>query len=399
MYNDYRVIDADAHIAEPYDLWTDFMEPEYYDRRPMVGPRDQWRWNAGKGQWFLPGELFPQGTRPRGTIQGGGPNRAVVRKTDDFLPSKFGDAYSLGFTAESRVTDMDRYGWDKQVLIDNFPLPMRTITEGADQGLLWACTRAYNNWARSFADTAPSRLKNVGVMPDQHDIEGLVTEARRVVEKLGAVTIVVPRPAKGKAWHDPEYDSFWALAEELDFPMSFHGVRSGEPHVGTRYQPRHMVSGPEVALEHAMGFAFENMLSMGHMIFLGVMERFPKMRCGFLEGNAGWLPFWLGRLDDHSIRDKRQGMWFDSDALKLTPSEYFKRQGFVACDGDEFGLKGTVTLVGEDYVVWNTDYPHDDAPDPDKAVTDLLGQDIPESAKRKILWDNSVGLYGQRILS
>ena len=79
-----------------------------------------------------------------------------------------------------------------------------------------------------------------------------------------------------------------------------------------------------------MGFAFENMLSMGHMIFLGVMDRFPKMRCGFLEGNAGWLPFWLGRLDDHSIRDKRQGMWFDSDALKLTPSEYFKRQGFVA---------------------------------------------------------------------
>ena len=87
------------------------MEPEYYDRRPMVGPRDQWRWNAGKGQWFLPGELFPQGTRPRGTIQGGGPNRAVVRKTDDFLPSKFGEAYAAGFTAESRVTDMDRYGW------------------------------------------------------------------------------------------------------------------------------------------------------------------------------------------------------------------------------------------------------------------------------------------------
>ena len=103
------------------------------------------------------------------------------------------------------------------------------------------------------------------------------------------------------------------------------------------------------------------------------------MRCGFLEGNAGWLPFWLGRLDDHCIRDKRQGMWFDSDALKLTPSEYFKRQGFVACDGDEFGLKGTVTLVGEDYVVWNTDYPHDDAPDPDRAVTDLLSQDSPRA--------------------
>ena len=71
----------------------------------------------------------------------------------------------------------------------------------------------------------------------------------------------------------------------------------------------------------------------------------------------------------------------------------------MACDGDEFGLKASVLLVGEDYIVWNTDYPHDDAPDPDRAVESLLEQDIPESSKRKILWDNSVKLYGDRILA
>ena len=56
-------------------------------------------------------------------------------------------------------------------------------------------------------------------------------------------------------------------------------------------------------------------------------------------------------------------------------------------------------LVGEDNIVWNTDYSHPDAPDPDKAVPFLLDQDIPESAKRKILWDNSVRLYGERLIA
>ena len=36
MWKDFKVLDADAHMQEPFDLWSDFMEPEYYDRRPIV---------------------------------------------------------------------------------------------------------------------------------------------------------------------------------------------------------------------------------------------------------------------------------------------------------------------------------------------------------------------------
>ena len=104
------------------------------------------------------------------------------------------------------------------------------------------------------------------------------------------------------------------------------------------------------------------MISLGHLIFLGVMERFPNLRVSFLEGNAGWLPFWLGRLNDHGMREKRQGMWYDMEEMPLKPSEYFLRQGFVACDPDEFHLKGVVDALGDDNIVWNTDYSHPDAP-------------------------------------
>ena len=397
MYQGYKVIDADAHITEPNDLWSEFMEPEFYDRRPIVGdPEDD---RPGARRTFGPCELFPEGNKPKGTLMGGGHQRRAQRSLQDFMPQKYGEAWDVAFTPESRVKDMERLGWDKMVCIDNFPGPIRAIQEGADQALLWACARAYNNYSRSFCDTGASKLKMVAVVPDQHDAEGLITETRRAVAELGAVTVIVPRPTKGVGWHDPQYYPFWALAEELDFPMSFHGVQSGAPRVGARYQPRHLVSGPEVALEHAMSFSFENMVSMGHVILLGLLEKFPNMRCSFLEGNAGWVPFWLGRLDDHSIQDRRQGMWFDTDPLPLKASEYFQRQCFVACDPDEAALKGAVMHLGEDNIVWNTDYSHPDAPDPDKAVPMLLAQDISDSAKHKILWDNSVRLYGNRILS
>ena len=123
------------------------------------------------------------------------------------------------------------------------------------------------------------------------------------------------------------------------------------------------------------------------------------MRFACLEGNAGWLPFWLGRLDDHAVEGRRQAVFFDAPPLKMKPSDYFRRQGFVACDGDEAAVKAAVDLVGDDFVVWNTDYPHPDAPDPDKALDSFLAQPISDAAKKKILWDNPLKLFGKQMAS
>ena len=82
--------------------------------------------------------------------------------------------------------------------------------------------------------------------------------------------------------------------------------------------------------------------------------------------------------------------------LPLAPSEYFKRQCSVACDADEGALKPVVEYLNGANIVFNTDYPHPDAPMPG-AVQTFLDADIPEDAKRKILWDNSVALYGDRV--
>ena len=386
MWKGFRVIDADAHMQEPYDLWSEFMEPEFYDRRPIVNDYENKQFFH-----YSPCEIFPEGTGRGGA---GGDRGRRPPKVTQRNREKFGDAYDATWSAESRLKDMDRYGWDKMVLIPGTGAgPVRA--EGKDQDLVWAVTRAYNNWSLDFASADPSRLKMVVATPNQHDIEGLLAEVRRCLEK-GAITVQMPMAMKGKHWHDPEYAGLWELAIEHDAPVSFHGVPSGRPHSSARHGDG---GGVIVALDHAVGFPFENMISMGHLIYTGILERHPMLRVSFLEGSAGWLPFWLGRMDDHAVPGHRQEVFFDAPTLPLKPSEYFFRQGFVACDGDEAALKGAVDLSGDDHIVWNTDYPHADAPDPDKAIPSLLDQPISEESKKKILWDNPIRLYGQKIVS
>jgi predicted TIM-barrel fold metal-dependent hydrolase len=71
----------------------------------------------------------------------------------------------------------------------------------------------------------------------------------------------------------------------------------------------------------------------------------------------------------------------------MQPSEYFYRNFFVACRGDERTLKSVVELCGDNNFLWNTDYPHPDGTWP-TALRKLYDQPIPAESKRKILWDN-----------
>ena len=379
MINGFKVIDADAHMQEPIDLWDKYVEKPYHHRRPKVEAMEHRIYFK-----YAESELFPKTGLPTGVW------KKRPQKMFERMPEKYGQAYDNYWSAESRLEDMEKYGWDKMVCIPGIgaaPLGQ----QGRDPDLMWALARAYHNWAYDFCSADPTKLKLVANLPT-YDIERTVTETRRAVEDLGAVTVMMPKPLPGKFWHEPEYDPFWALIEELDVPLSFHGVGSCAPHAGSRYAGQ---VGALFALQHAIGFPMENMISLGHLIYTGILDKHPDLRCSFLEGNAGWVPFWLGRLDDHAVG--RQSVFWDDNNLTMTPTDYFKRNIWVACDGDEVGLGAVLDHIGDDNFVWNTDYPHSDAPDPDKALPELLEQPISEESKRKILWDNPVRLFGERI--
>ena len=144
----------------------------------------------------------------------------------------------------------------------------------------------------------------------------------------------------------------------------------------------------QFALQHACSHSMEQMLALEAMTLGGVLERFPRLKVAFLEGNGSWLPFWLWRLDEHWDNPGR----YENPALRLKPSAYFYRQCFVSVECGELPACQAVASCGADHFVFSTDYPHYDTQYPE-ATAKFLELPLSEESQRKILWDNCARLY------
>ena len=308
----------------------------------------------------------------------------------DQMDSKFGHAFRDNWSMSSRLLDMETEGWDIQVCLPTKTVSLPSFIEPGVQG---AMCRAYNNWAYDFSRNASTKVKFTAPVPG-HNIKEMCSEIERSISELGAVSIFLPKAMAGKMWHHPIYDEIWRTIQELDVPISVHGNSSsgGQPLTGARYDSS---TGPFIALGQAIGFPFENMINLGHFIYSGLLDKFPSLRLLILEANSGWLPFWLNRLEKYC--EGRQSVFFDEHPLQLSPQDYFLRQCAVAADADEPTIKYVVDYIGDDNIVFNTDYPHPDAPATSEPLKNMLEQPLSEETKRKILWDNSVKIYGHRL--
>jgi len=113
------------------------------------------------------------------------------------------------------------------------------------------------------------------------------------------------------------------------------------------------------------------------------------MKVAFLEGNCGWLPWLLYRLDEYW---ELQGALADVP-LRQKPSKYFHQQCFISVDVDESLVANVIDYLGDDNIVFSTDYPHIDSRWPHAVELFLSVQGISGESRRKILWDNCARLY------
>ena len=250
-----------------------------------------------------------------------------------------------------------------------------------------ALARAHNNWTRDFCALDPARLKFAAQLAF-HDIPASIAEARRAVRELGAVAVIGnPNPINGRHIHDPAFEPLWTAIEELGVPVGFHptGQSSLRDDIARRYidSPNGRVIG--VAGRNPI----ELMMAFGSMAAGGVLERHPRLRCAFLEGTCGWLPWWLWRLDEAW---EKFGPGSEVQISKL-PSEYFFRQCYVATDADEKPLRQVVEAIGDDNIVVSTDYPHSDGLFPVAIEEFVHLEGVSDKTKGKILWDNCARLY------
>jgi predicted TIM-barrel fold metal-dependent hydrolase len=107
------------------------------------------------------------------------------------------------------------------------------------------------------------------------------------------------------------------------------------------------------------------------------------------ESSIGWIPYFLQRMDYEYEEEESFHL-----RLRLKPSDYFRLNGFVTYERDAVGAR-LLDLLGEDNVMWGSDYPHPDGTWPDSMrfiEQELRG--VSERVRRKVTHDNAAKLYG-----
>ncbi|HJU29612.1 MAG TPA: amidohydrolase family protein [Candidatus Binataceae bacterium] len=365
MRDGFKIVDTDSHMMEPEWLWDRYMEDAYKSQAPKIGRAPE----SGRRAFLVEGDSF---VREKGKYPMAAPAfLTAVKKAME----RFEKASKAGFSAQSRLEDMDAQGVDVQVLYPTIAGQMLG-REFHDTKLLAACVRAYNNWACDYASAAPDRLRWAAALPMQ-DPEEAIKEAHRAAE-MGCVSYYMrPNPVGGHSLWDDALLPVWSEIEHLGKPISTHeSASSSVPGFGDRMDTH--VSG------HILSHPFEAMAAMAGLIWYGVFEKFPKLKVVHVEADAGWVPYWLQRMEQH---------WnFSGNAeheyLTKRPTEYFRSNVCVAFRGDEPTMKAAVELVGDNNFSWDTDYPHPDGTYP-WGIEAMIKQPIPQESKRKIFWDNA----------
>ena len=376
--------DSDLHVLEPPDLWQRYIAPEWRHAAPvgMTELRRDLRVKVKSQVLLKVGPVRPL-REGRGAGIGWRPDQEEA----------YAAAEARGWDAVAQLDAMDREGVNVAVLFPSrglFVLAMESTAvagaDGLEPELAAAIARAYNDWLHDFVSAAPGRLLGCAMVAP-HDVPSAVDEVRRAVTEYGFRGVYLPPgSAVRKGWHDRGFDPLFAECQRLGVPVCFHG--GGRTDLRPDFSLGDVFA-DRLMLWHCFNQPLGVMAAAVSMIGGGVLERFPELRVGLLEGNCSWAPWLLHRLDEHH----EWVGWFEARDLTLKPSDYFRRQCFLSVDADEETVKHYVDWFGDENLVFSTDFPHGDSLYP-HAMEGFRKLPLAETSQRKILGPNWSRLYG-----
>ncbi len=372
------MISADDHIDIGYlpgDLWTQRLPRSLAERVPHVeerGSQDLWvcdghiwtEWRAGR--WF------------------DDPKRRKIA-----LDRAFSDNFTRRpTTPELRLEDMSRDGVEASVMYPPI-FGMRMV----DRELAKTVIRTYNDWAAEFSSAAPNQLLPVAqLFPD--DAAASRDELLRVA-KLGFRQVNFLVGTVTSAMYQPEWDSFWAAAEETGVVVAYHvgGVSpTGEGGLPPEERPEPGRRRPAFGMGLGDGATSFYQPFVG-LFSYGVLERHPNLKVCLGESGIGWIPYVVQEMD-YRFKQARERFGADGVPLKTLPSELFRRQVWATYQQDLVGLH-LVDFFGDGHIMWASDYPHPDSTWPrSRDVVERETAHLSPEVKRKVIRDNAKALYG-----
>ena len=362
----YRIISTDSHVNEPMNLWQKRLPAELRDAGFRVVDSE----DGGQG-W---------------TAEGGKPTSygliAVAQTGGDFTKYKasgvrFADLPPGNYDPVEHLKDQDKDGIDASVMYPGQGLQLPQIK---DKELRLASYRAYNDWlVDDFASANPKRIIPLAMIPVDDDIDECVAEYERCIRKghRGAVLHTYPFY---HAYTDRHFDPLWHAAEASGFPLHFHRVIAKQKPVPFAMKPT-----DATWLAGSVLRFFAPMEPICYMVFSGIFHRHPKLKIVSAESEFGWWPFFAQACDDSW---ERQRHWSKSE-LTEKPSEYFRRQCFVAAFTDDTMIPEVYAAYPESVVVIS-DWPHPIASEQSAMGLAAIAKHpgLSDEAKRKVLIDN-----------
>ena len=380
---DLRVIDVDAHITEPADLWTRRAPAGYADRVPHVVDID------GVPMWSFDGVLLDnRRVNLSSVIRPGGekvPGPAFFDFNRDEIHAASSDMHA-------RVELLDQQGIWAQVLYPNVAgFGAQKFAEVADPELRRMCVTIYNDAMVEIQEESGGRLLPMALMP-WWDAEASADEVRRTAaDGLRGVNICSDPQVRGapELWQ-PEWAPFWEACTEHGQSVNFHIGASESSMSWYGSSPWPGLDGErKLAIGSAMMY-LSNARIVANLIFSGVLERYPEVKFVSVESGIGWIPFFLESLDYQMYESSPSVV----EELSMLPSEYFRRQVYGCFWFEHRMLAPVIDALGVSQVLFETDFPHPTCLYPDPLASAAVAlEGLGDDVTRAVLQDNAAALY------
>ncbi|HSC43469.1 MAG TPA: amidohydrolase family protein [Candidatus Binatia bacterium] len=384
MLQGFRVFDADAHGSINPSMWQDLPD-RYRARRPRpVTIHDEaglGNFNAG---WLIEGSLEPHALGP-GAQQANTPRNVLA----EFGADTEREHCSIGSMTlndpAARLRDMDRMGFDAQMLFPSTLYAHMTRDPEFEAALF----RAYNRYVAAQCSHAPKRLKWSGLLPLCAQREAF--EAIEEMQRLGARAAVVFGSVGERMLSDPSFLPVWDEFARARLPLCVH--------MGMSYPPLAQL-GRSIYDGHIIGMSLPAQLAFMAVVGHGMLDRYPDLKVAFLEFGAEWIFYMVSRMDHYLPLDRGAhpmglSMPNAADLPRQSIRDYVKSgRIFIAAEADDRMLMQLFELIGEDQVLFSSDFPHGEGRD-NAAMEILERKDISEVQKQKLLYYNTVRLFGE----
>jgi predicted TIM-barrel fold metal-dependent hydrolase len=383
--------DADNHYYEPPDCFTRYLDPQFAGRGLQVVTDAD-----GRERVVVDGRPFTFLLDPfSGTTSKPGSLREMLRSMAAERPAASDSIEPIQpeyVNREARLARMDEQGVEAILLFPTLAVCVEQFLKH-DADLLYASFHAFNRWlADDWGLDHQGRIFGVPLL-SLLDVERAVEELEFVLAGGARAIGLRPGPAYGRSPADPEFDPFWARVNEALVPVCFHIGESG-------YNELYSVAwGEEANPSSHRQSAFQwtsfygdrpIMDTFSALVLHNLFGRFPNVQCISVENGSLWVPYLLKVMNKMNGMG-RNGPWLGG-RITTRPSNLFRDHVSVSPYHEE-DISALVAVIGDDRVLFGSDYPHAEGLANPAEFADLVAP-LGEDATRRIMRDNLRGLLG-----